>query len=520
MQRPVTSKSRGICRYYNTSRGCFAGDKCKFKHGEHEKLTPYDKSKSCRYFAAGYCKRGENCWFKHVSPSKPSADPAEPSICSICMEEPITFGLLVDCSHVFCIDCIRNWRGQDSTNDDISLSHVHKKCPYCRTPSKFVIPSSHFYPSGHPGKAVVIEQYKESLQRIPCKYFVESNPNRRYCPFGCDCMYQHLNEDGTPYVFTRGVDYYMQQRDRRLRGSLRDALTRSFFEHYHNLWAGSPDPSEEEPLGQLVFGVGDQLGLEQDDTGSDNDVYLAMNTTLNPNVDTLTGQEDAPTVFPSISTTLVVTLPPNPIPVPESTHPLALSNTQPSDTPLPSIPSSPFSTSSSMPPLMAASDCGTEPNHPDTTNTSTASDIFQDSRPPQPIDEPTTISDRIPRPHSLPSTPSTVRFSQRSSCRDTGTSMPTSPVPSQVDSVDAHSSPRAPLFEASSVLEVGTTASTQLPTRDPLCQEGSDTRQQEPPFMTDGRGRVVWSRSGVKPGSSPHSNRSQDRTTNAPGDRD
>ena len=22
-------------------------------------------------------------------------------------------------------------------------------------------------------------------------------------------MYQHLNEDGTPYIFSRGVDYYM-----------------------------------------------------------------------------------------------------------------------------------------------------------------------------------------------------------------------------------------------------------------------------------------------------------------------
>lgn len=106
-------------------------------------------------------------------------------------------------------------------------------------------------------------------------------------------MYQHLNEDGTPYIFTRGVDHYMpvradqaptctpinhpyqQQRDRRLR-FLRDAMTRSVFEYYHNFWAASPDPSEEELPGQLVFGVGDQLGLEQDDTSSDNDVYLAM----------------------------------------------------------------------------------------------------------------------------------------------------------------------------------------------------------------------------------------------------
>ncbi|KAI0285855.1 hypothetical protein BGY98DRAFT_244404 [Russula aff. rugulosa BPL654] len=115
MERPVTSKSRGICKYYNTPRGCFTGDNCKFKHGEHEKLTPYDKSKSCRYFAAGYCKRGEKCWFRHVSPAKPlPTDPGESLICAICMEEPATFGLLVDCSHVFCIDCIRNWRGQET----------------------------------------------------------------------------------------------------------------------------------------------------------------------------------------------------------------------------------------------------------------------------------------------------------------------------------------------------------------------------------------------------------------------
>jgi hypothetical protein len=80
-------------------------------------------------------------------------------------------------------------------------------------------------------------------------------------------------------------------------------------------------------------------------------------------------------------------------------------------------------------------------------------------------------------------------------------------------------SSQAPVLEAPSVIEVDTTAGAQLPTRDPLPGEGSDVRQQEPPFMTDGRGRVVWSRSGVKPGGSPHSIRNQDRTTNASGER-
>ncbi|KAF8269843.1 hypothetical protein EI94DRAFT_1573130 [Lactarius quietus] len=212
MERPVTSKSRGICRYYNTPRGCFAGDNCKFLHGEHEKLTPFDKSKTCRYFAAGYCKRGDKCWFRHVLPADLVTSPDDSQICSICMEEPITFGLLAECSHTFCIDCIRNWRGQENCSEDVALSRLHKKCPYCRTLSKFVIPSSHFYPNGHPGKAAALERYKASLQRIPCRYFAASSPDSRFCPFGRDCMYQHKNEDGTPYVFNKGVEFHMPVR--------------------------------------------------------------------------------------------------------------------------------------------------------------------------------------------------------------------------------------------------------------------------------------------------------------------
>jgi hypothetical protein len=57
--RPSTSKPRGICRYYTHPRGCFAGDKCKFLHGEPPiaddppMLTPYDKAKRCDFYARG-----------------------------------------------------------------------------------------------------------------------------------------------------------------------------------------------------------------------------------------------------------------------------------------------------------------------------------------------------------------------------------------------------------------------------------------------------------------------------------
>lgn len=103
--RPATSKARGICKYYNTPRGCFAGKSCKFLHGAGEQLTPYDSSKTCRFYAAGYCKRGADCWFVHALPQVASSGSSVPpgaaeeedeidSLCCICYEKPVTYGLL------------------------------------------------------------------------------------------------------------------------------------------------------------------------------------------------------------------------------------------------------------------------------------------------------------------------------------------------------------------------------------------------------------------------------------------
>ncbi|KAI0320879.1 hypothetical protein OF83DRAFT_1052227 [Amylostereum chailletii] len=219
MSRPQTSKPRGICIHYNTDRGCRAGDSCKFLHGPDEQLTPYDKSKTCRFYIAGYCKRGDKCWFRHAIPdpdSSPNGLQCPPplllpddNVCGICLEEPVTFGLLSGCSHVFCIECIRSWRDPKGKTEDVLCSRVNKKCPYCRTSSSLILPSSLFYPEGHPGKSLVFDRYKSSLSKVPCKYFQNSPPKDRYCPFGCDCLYQHRNSDNTPYVFTKGVGHYM-----------------------------------------------------------------------------------------------------------------------------------------------------------------------------------------------------------------------------------------------------------------------------------------------------------------------
>ncbi|KAI0367002.1 hypothetical protein BV20DRAFT_950971 [Pilatotrama ljubarskyi] len=217
--RPVTSKPRGICKYYDTDRGCYAGDRCKFLHGEAERLTPFDKSKVCRFYAAGFCKWGERCWFVHADPSKVAStskavasqsEEEEEFLCSICYDKPATFGLLVGCSHVFCLACIKNWRGSQGKSEDMIQAGTTKTCPMCRTSSRFVTPSAFFYPEGHPMKAEAIERYKASMARVKCKYFENSRPSKRFCPFGKDCFYKHENADGTPYIFEHGAAYYME----------------------------------------------------------------------------------------------------------------------------------------------------------------------------------------------------------------------------------------------------------------------------------------------------------------------
>ncbi|CAK5273946.1 unnamed protein product [Mycena citricolor] len=206
-QRPVTSKSRGICKYYATQRGCFAGSACKFLHGPSETYTPYDKAKSCRFFAAGFCKRGSECWFAHIKGKDKGAIEDEDDLCSICFDKPVTYGLLTGCSHIFCITCIKQWRDKSNKSVDVVESGNTKRCPMCRQSARHIIPSSKFYAQGQEEKDVAMARYLASMNRIPCRYFQRSlatKSGRPSCPFGKDCFYQHRNLDGTPHKFSEG----------------------------------------------------------------------------------------------------------------------------------------------------------------------------------------------------------------------------------------------------------------------------------------------------------------------------
>ncbi|KAF5336036.1 hypothetical protein D9611_006203 [Ephemerocybe angulata] len=246
--RPQTHKPRGVCRYYKEPRGCFAGDHCKFLHGDPVSnppsasetssaaserpapvlLTPYDQAKICRYYVNGFCKRGEGCWFRHVlDPKKAggtdgkreaeevddgSESDSEAPPCSICFEAPSTYGLLSGCNHVFCLSCIKQWR--DSTKGpsmDVENS-TKKKCPMCRTSSNFIIPSSIFVKHDTKEKEGIVEKYKGSMAKVQCRYFQKTLKTRKpMCPFGKDCFYKHENADGSLHVFTEGASVWINR---------------------------------------------------------------------------------------------------------------------------------------------------------------------------------------------------------------------------------------------------------------------------------------------------------------------
>ena len=110
--------------------------------------------------------------------------------CGICMEEIFgrkKFGILPECEHCFCLDCVVEWRG--------AKEHFDKNvraCPLCRTVSYFVVPSRYFYEKDE-DKANFIRNYKELLSQKPCRNFKSTG----YCAMGPACFFRHELPDGS-----------------------------------------------------------------------------------------------------------------------------------------------------------------------------------------------------------------------------------------------------------------------------------------------------------------------------------
>ncbi|XP_058537289.1 E3 ubiquitin-protein ligase makorin-1 isoform X4 [Ochotona princeps] len=148
------------------------------EESEKEQTAAETKKQLCPYAAVGECRYGENCVYLHgdscdmcgLQVLHPT-DAAQRSqhikscieahekdmelsfavqrskdlLCGICMEvvyekanpSERRFGILSNCSHTYCLKCIRKWRSAKQFE-----SKIIKSCPECRITSNFVIPTT------------------------------------------------------------------------------------------------------------------------------------------------------------------------------------------------------------------------------------------------------------------------------------------------------------------------------------------------------------------------------------------
>ncbi|XP_065554395.1 E3 ubiquitin-protein ligase makorin-2-like isoform X2 [Lathamus discolor] len=115
---------------------------------------------------------------------------SEAVVCGICMdrvyEKPLPeerlFGILPNCSHAYCLGCIRKWRRSRDFQ-----STVIKACPECRITSSYYIPHKYWVSEGAE-KEKLIKTFRARTGKIRCKFFAQ---NRGSCPFKSDCIYLH-----------------------------------------------------------------------------------------------------------------------------------------------------------------------------------------------------------------------------------------------------------------------------------------------------------------------------------------
>ncbi|KAK9515413.1 hypothetical protein VZT92_026062 [Zoarces viviparus] len=108
--------------------------------------------------------------------------------CGICMDKVYektdpskhVFGILPNCNHSFCLQCIMTWR----KTKDLGLDVV-KSCPQCRVRSAFYVPNKHWVEGS--AKERLIAAFKEKFSKKRCNYYTRY----RCCPFKTECLYRH-----------------------------------------------------------------------------------------------------------------------------------------------------------------------------------------------------------------------------------------------------------------------------------------------------------------------------------------
>ncbi|KAM9293659.1 E3 ubiquitin-protein ligase makorin-1 isoform 2-T2 [Morus bassanus] len=181
------------------------------------------KKELCPYAAVGECRYGENCVYIHgdvcdmcglqvlhpIDAAQRSqhikscieahekdmelsfaVQRSKDMVCGICMEvvyekanpSERRFGILSNCSHTYCLKCIRKWRSAKQFE-----SKIIKSCPECRITSNFVIPSEYWVEEKEE-KQKLIQKYKEAMRYEHCSLLSGWDSSDKGTPGeGCWC---------------------------------------------------------------------------------------------------------------------------------------------------------------------------------------------------------------------------------------------------------------------------------------------------------------------------------------------
>lgn len=171
-------------------------------------VTPSEEpraARDCVFHARGHCRRGPACPFSHAGAAGVvkarvagrqrkrgrGGEDDDDGMCGVCYEDVAAtgrrFGLLSGCEHVFCSECLVEWRKTAAGRK--ASGGMGMTCPACRGPSDFVVKSYEWVIGEEKGK--VFEAFRERCRGIECgNYRLEGR-----CWFGKECFYLHKNQE-------------------------------------------------------------------------------------------------------------------------------------------------------------------------------------------------------------------------------------------------------------------------------------------------------------------------------------
>jgi len=269
----------------NINNSCKFGNHCRFIHGKpcticnKNVYNPLQDLSEQMIEHSKECRKSDiNIEVKKDNPNNEDTD--ENFTCSICLENiipPTEFGVLCNCNHYFCYECIKIWRN----SQDFSDINNHLKCPLCKTKSQFLIPSKEF-PRTKKERDMLILKYKQELANTECKKLRDTN--YKYCPYGDNCIYSHYRPDGKYMHFNYMTDANQFVSPEEYNQNIYQNDTTGFIQYYNNRLI-------EEAL---LADDGDDFGMHNgvftnpfyhSDDSLDNDIPYFNNLNQNTNID-------------------------------------------------------------------------------------------------------------------------------------------------------------------------------------------------------------------------------------------